>query len=159
MSYSSDQPGLQNQLPFSVDFDNDPEKIGTQLNQLWQRLTSTVNAKTDGLYVLQEKINSNQYFKSSNVQKYRTVYRMVVNFGALPNATAKAKPHNIRWNNQCRLVQAYGAATDPAGLTAYPIPNENINLQISQTSVIVTTTSDLTSYTDSTIVIEYTKEA
>lgn len=159
MSFSSDIPGLQNQLPLSVELPKNPDELRSEINDLYQSIASSVNNKIGGLYVPQEKINSQQYFDSTNPQRFKSVYRMVVAFGALPNTTTKSVAHNISgWNSSFRLTHAYGAATDPTGLQALSIPNDGILLRISQLDVNITTTSNLSSYTDTTIVIEYTKE-
>ncbi len=157
MSYSSDPSGLQNQLPLSVEISDDPKDMRNEINDLYQSIASSVNNKVGGLYVPIEKINSEQYFDSSNVQRLRNVYRMTVDFGALPNATTKSVNHNIQWNSSFRLTAAWGASTDPVAKEAVPIPNEGIFLKINSTSVIITTTSDFSSFTDTTVVIEYTK--
>ena len=158
MSFSSDNPSLQNQLPLSVELSEDPKDLRYDINDLYQSIASAVNNKIGGLYVPQEKINSQQYFDATNVQKFKNVYRMVVDFGALPNSSSKSVAHNIPgWNSAFRLTQAYGASTDPIGLVALPIPNDGILLEINSTNVTVTTTTNRSAYTATTIVIEYTK--
>lgn len=158
MSFSSDNPSLQNQLPLSIEISKDPNDLREEVNDLYQTTASSVNSKIGGLYVPQEKINSEQYFDSANPQKFRNVYRMTVDFGALPNSTSKSIPHNITgWNSEYRLTSAFGAATDPSIPESQPIPNEGIKLLINATNVIITTSSNLSSYTYSTVVIEYTK--
>jgi len=158
MSYSSDNASLQNQLPLSVDLSEDPKELRYDINDLYQSIATAVNNKIGGLYVPQEKINSQQYFNTNNVQSFRNVYRMVVDFGALPNNTSKSVAHTIEgWNIDYRLTNLYGAATDPAALEGLALPNDGILLSINQTNVIVTTTSDRTAFTASTVVIEYTK--
>lgn len=158
MSYSSDQPALQNQLPLSVELSEDPKEFRYDLNDQYQGIASAVNSKIGGLYVPQEKINSEQYFDPLNVQKMKNVYRMVVDFGSLPNTTSKSVAHNISgWNKNYRLTSAWGASTDPVALEALPIPNDGILLSINSTNVTVTTTSNLSSFTATTIVIEFTK--
>ncbi len=158
MSFSSNIPSLQNQLPLSVDLPKDQDELRSELNDIYQAIASSVNNKIGGLYVPQEKINSQQYFDATNVQMFKEVYRMVVDFGALPNNTSKSVAHNIPgWNNKFRLTQAYGAATDPIGLQALPIPNNGILLLVDATNVTVTTTSNRSAFTATTIVIEYTK--
>lgn len=158
MSFSSDIPGLQNQLAISVELPNDLEGLREAVNDLYQDIATTVNSKEGALFVPIEKLTSGQYFIASNPQNNRAVYRMVVDFGALPNTGTKSVAHNIvGWDANFRLVRAYGAATDPIGLSAVPIPNDNIFLEINSTDVIITTTANFSAYTDSTIVIEYTK--
>jgi len=158
MSYSSDPAGLQNQLPLSIDISEDPKDMRNEVNDLYQSIASSVNNKIGGLYVPQEKINSEQYFDRDNVQKFRNVYRMTVDFGALPNSATNTVSHTIKgWNSKYRLTSSWGASTDPVALEAVPIPNEGIFLKINATSVIITTTSNFSSFTDTTIVLEYTK--
>ena len=158
MSYSSDRPSLQNQLPLSVDLSEDPKDIRYDVNDLYQSIASSVNNKTGGLFVPEEKINSEQYFDPLNPQKFRNVYRMTVDFGALPNSTSKSVAHNIAgWTAAYLLTSAYGASTDPVSLNSVPIPNDGILLEINSSSVTVTTSSDRSSFTATTIVVEYTK--
>jgi len=157
MSYSSNIPGLQNQLPISVDFSEDPKDLRFDLSDTYQGIASAVNSKIGGLYVPEEKVNSEQYFDPSNPQKMKNVYRMVVDFGALPNTTSKSVNHNISWNSGTRLTASWGASTDPTAIQSVPVPNEGIFLKINTTSVTITTTSDFSSFTETVIVIEYTK--
>lgn len=160
MSYSSDNPGLQNQLPLSIELSEDPKDMRYEINDLYQSIASSVNNKSGGLYVPQEKINSEQYFKQNNTQSFRNVYRMVVDFGALPNAGSKSVPHNIpNWDLNYRLTSAYGGATNPQTLEAIPIPNDGILLEINSTDVTITTSTDRSGFTSCTVVIEYTKES
>ncbi len=159
MSFSSDKPGLQNQLPRSIEFPEDQTEFRYQLNDTYQRIATTVNTKEGALYVPEEKVTGGQYFDPTDTQKNKIVYRMVVDFGALPNAGTKSVPHNIPgWNDQFRLTREYGAATDPIALRALPLPNSGILLENDSTDVTVTTTTNRSAYTETTIVLEYTKE-
>lgn len=158
MSYSSDQSALQSQLPLSIELPEDGKEMRFRLNDLYQKTTASLNSKEGGLYQPIERTNGQQYFDPLNPQKNRNVYRMTVDFGALPNTTSKSVAHNIvGWNKSFRLTRAYGAATDPEALEALPIPNDGILLTVNATNVTVTTTSNRSAYTDTTIVIEYTK--
>lgn len=158
MSFSSDNTSLQNQIPLSVDLPHDPKDMRTEINDLYQGIASSLNNKIGGLYVPQEKTNSELYFTSGNTQKFRNVYRMVIDFGALPNSTSKSVAHNIPgWNENFRLTAAWGGATDPVALEALPLPNDGILVQINSTDVIITTTSNRSAFTETTVVIEYTK--
>ena len=158
MSYSSDQPALESQLPISIELPEEPDNFRNRVNDLYQKIAATVNTKEGGLYVPLEKTTGQQYFDPLNPQKNKNVYRMVVDFGALPNAGAKTVSHGIQgWDENFRLTRAYGAATDPVNLEALPIPNDGILLEINSTSVIVTTTTDRSAFTATTVVIEYIK--
>ncbi len=158
MSFSSNIPGLQNQLDISIELPADLDGLRDSLNDIYQAIASTVNTKEGALYVPIEKLTSGQYFIAGNPQKNRAVYRMVVDFGALPNTGTKNVPHGIvGWDADYRLVRAYGAATDPILLNALPIPNDGIFLKNNATDVTVTTTANFSAYTESTIVLEFTK--
>jgi len=158
MGYSNDQSGLESQLAYSIEFPKDPDEFREKVYDVYQKIVNAVNAKSGGLYIPVEKATSERYFEKNNTQQFRNIYRMTIIFGALPNATSKSVPHNIiGWNNQYRLVHAYGAANDPADLEAIPIPNQNILLTMNSTNVTVTTTTNLSNYTLSTIVLEYSK--
>src|SRR3990167_6412203 len=146
MSFSSDKPGLQSQLPLSVELPEEPKEFRYKVNDLYQKLASSLNTKEGGLYLPEEKGTGQQYFDSDNPQKNKNVYRMVVDFGELPNTGTKSEFHDIDWNDQTRLTRAYGAATNPNDLTAIPIPNDGIYLEINSTSVTVTTTTDRSLY-------------
>lgn len=160
MVYSSDPSAVQSQLPLSIELPEDPKELRFRLNDLYQKTTASLNSKEGGLYQPLERTNGQQYFSSGNPQRNRTVYRMTVDFGALPNTASKSVAHNISgWDSSFRLTRSYGAATDPTGLNALPIPNNGILLTINSTDVTVTTTSNRSAYTATTIVIEYTKES
>lgn len=159
MSFSSDQSALQSQLPLSVELPEDLREMRFRLNDLYQKTTSSLNSKEGGLYQPIERTNGQQYFDPLNPQRNRNVYRMTVDFGALPNTTSKSVAHNIvGWDSNFRLTRAYGASTDPIALRALPLPNNGILLENDSTNVTVTTTSNRSSFTDTTIVLEYTKE-
>lgn len=158
MSFSSDIPGLQNQLTVSVELPADPKELRFAINDLYQDIASTVNTKVGGLYVPIEKLTSAQYFTAGNPQLNRAVYRMTVDFGALPNTGAKSVPHGIiGWDSNFRLVDCYGAANDPVAIQGIPLSNDGISILVDATNVTVTTTADFNAFTECTIVIEFTK--
>ena len=136
MSFSSDKPALEDQIPISLEFPEEDKAFKQKLYDTHQRVASSVNGKIGGLYVPTEKTTSAQYFDPTNPQKNKNVYRMVVDFGALPNSSSKSVPHNISgWNDRYRLRQSYGASTSPSTLEAVPIPNEGIFLKINSSNV------------------------
>jgi hypothetical protein len=164
MAYSSD-PALQsNQLPISYTYPayNSPE-FEDGLNNTYKRIADAVNTKEGALYILNEEATFQLYFTAGNPQVTRPVYRVVVDFGALPNAGVKTVAHNIAFTNQFTSTRIYGSATDPAGLFYLPLPyasptlNKNIELSLDGTNVIITTGINLTAFTRTTIVIEFLK--
>ncbi len=163
MGISSNPAGIQNQLPLSENWPDEPSELSERLYDVYQNIANAVNSKIGGLYVPQEKITSGQYFDSTNVQVLKNVYRMVVDFGALPAAVPKSVAHGITVTSSFRLTNMYAAATDPINLIAIPIPfasptlNLNISLSMDSTFVTITVGSDYSTYTACTVVIEYTK--
>ncbi len=145
------------------------KELLVRLYQNVNNIALVLNTKTSGYYVQQEFVTGNIYFQptasitnNANPQ-LRQTYRMVVDFGALPNATTKSVAHNIPdVDSNFTFVAIYGAATDPVALSYLPIPyasatNDNIELEVDATSVSITTTSNRSSYTRCYVVLEYLK--
>lgn len=103
---------------------------------------------------------------SSNVEAtYRQIFRKLVNFGALPNNTSKSVPHGVNITNDTRFKAIYGTANDPANNAYKPIPHasptasDNIALDVDNTNVTITTGTNLASFSDVYIVLEYVKQS
>jgi hypothetical protein len=151
--------------------------IDPQLKELLVRLYQNINVislslntRDAGYYALQEFINGQIYFPNPNLNSstpqspnWRQVFRKVVNFGALPNATSKSVSHNIVVTPGYSLTRLYAAATNDTQTSFIPIPfaspvlNENIRLEMTDTDMIITTGIDMTAYTKCYIVAEYIK--
>ena len=50
MSFSSDNSGVGNQLPQSIEIPQDYKDFRKQFNDLYQRITASLNSKEGGLY-------------------------------------------------------------------------------------------------------------
>ena len=162
MSYSSDLPQITNQLDTTVDFDGEEKIFKDTLTNAYRKVATTVNSKTGGLYQPREISNSEQFFSPGNPQKLRNVYRMTVDFGALPNNTTKSVPHGINFTSEFTLTQTYGASTDTQGLLYIPIPyasasGSNIELLITASEVTIITNSNRSNFDITYVVIEYCK--
>ena len=126
------------------------------------------NIKDSGYYLPAEFVNGQLYFPNPDPAVtnpgaknavYRQVFRMVVDFGALPNAALKSVAHNIPdISTAFTFTRMYGAATDPIALSYLAIPNVGITLTADVTNVNVTTVANLTAYTRCYIVLEYLKD-
>ena len=158
----------------SLEIDNPGLKeFLVQLYQTVNLLSVTVNQKDTGYYTLDEFVNSQYFFPNTiapgnyedSATDFRTVYRTVVNFGALPNAGTKAVPHNIQGigaNTTFSFTRIYATATDPAAPSFIPIPfastiavANNIALFVDQTNVNITTGLNRSNYTICYVVLEY----
>lgn len=155
-----------------------PQNIDPVLKELFIRMYQNLNLMANVLNVADigfynnqyEFVNGQQYFANpamnSSTQTnpiQRPVFRTVVNFGALPNAGAKAVPHNIPFNFAFSATRIYGAASDTTGLTYIPLPfasptlNQNIQLDLDAVNVNITTGINRTNYNLCYIVIEILK--
>lgn len=157
---SSDNPMVINQLPISVDFEE--TDFLDNLTSTYKKIANTVNAKTGGLYQPQEISNSEQFFTTNDPQKQRNVYRMTVDFGALPNTASKSVSHGINFTSEFTLTKAYASSSDTDNLEYIPIPyasatGADIELSINASTVTITTNSDRTNFNITYVVIEYCK--
>ena len=150
------------------------EEISPEFKELLVRMyqnlglmATVLNTKDTGIYQLTEFVNGQRFFSnpaynsSTAVQPTpRQDYRMVINFGALPNSTTKSVAHNIAVNAGTTFTRIYGAATDPDTL-GIPIPNVDatnpVAINVDPTYVNITTVTDMTAFTSVIVVIEYLK--
>lgn len=139
------------------------------LVRLYQNINSielALNLKDSGYYQNYEFLNGQQFFSDSTNTDItgRQVFRTVVVFGALPNATLKTVPHGIGFTNGCSITRVYGTATDNVAMNYIPLPyasptlNKNIELSIDRTNVTITTGIDMTAYTITYVIVEYVKQ-
>lgn len=128
-------------------------------------LNKTVNGKDTGIYSFTEFINSQGYYISSNSSQPISVFRKLINFGALPDTGNKPVAHNIpiNANQDFTFTRIYGVATDPVNFVylplpyASPTPANNIELQVTDTNISITTGSNRTAFTRCYVVVEYLK--
>lgn len=142
------------------------------LVRLYQNINTialVLNLKDTGYYINQEIINGQQFFSDANTTGssvtpgYRQVFRMAVDFGALPNATSKSVAHMIDTYPGYVFTRIYGAASKSDGTSFIPIPfssptlNENIKIEVTGDNVTITTGIDRTAYTTCYVILEYLK--
>lgn len=90
----------------------------------------------------------------------RTIYRKVIDCGALPNATTKNTAHNI--SDLDRFVKVYGISIDISSNTTLPLPYFNtgtgyVKLFATNTNAVVQTGGNLTQYDSTHVTLEYVK--
>jgi len=157
------------------DLDIDPnfKELLVRLYQNINLISIVLNTKDTGIYTnLEEFVNGQQYFPNPALDSttpqsptMRQVFRTVINFGALPNATSKSVAHNIIIGTTFSLTRFYASATNTALTSFIPIPyssvssiNNNIELSMDATDVTITTGVDQTDYTTCYVIIEYIKQ-
>lgn len=131
-----------------------------------RKISNGLNDREIGWYLLQQLLTGKSLYASATTStvaaQYRSIFRMTVNFGALPNTSTKSVPHGIIVDTNFTLVQMWAAATKPtAAYAALPIPyasataNKNIEMNMDATNINITTSMDYSPYTLTTVVIEY----
>lgn len=146
---------------------NSPE-FKELLVRLYQNINSmciALNLKDSAYYIPTEFLNGQTFFPnpSDPQQQPRQAFRTVVNTGTLPNNGTTSTAHNIDFAATYSFTRIYGAATDQIGLTAIPIPyvtssgTGGIELDVTATDVVLTTTGNYSAYTVSYVVLEYLK--
>lgn len=134
-------------------------------------IATVLNTKDTGYYAQSEFVNGQIYFPDPSLDStsqlnpvFRQVFRMVINFGALPNATTKSVPHDIPMTDAVTFTRIYGASSDTTGNSYIPLPyvdvpaGDHIGLNVDAINVNVSTTIDRTNYTITYIVLEYLKQ-
>lgn len=90
----------------------------------------------------------------------RTIYRKVVNTGALPNNTTANVAHGITFGAGTRIISLLGYAHGGA-LTGLPLPyshpsaNVSVTISWNTTNISIGTNTDYTTYTSSYVILEY----
>lgn len=144
------------------------------LIRLYQNLnlmSEVLNIKDSGYYYETEFVNGQQFFPNpilnsgtSTGPTPRQVFRMTIDFGALPNAGTAVVAHGIPVNSATTVTRIYGAASDTTNLKYIPIPyssasNDNIELYADSTNVyIITNSASWITYTTTYVIIEYLKQ-
>lgn len=133
-------------------------------------IISTINYKESAFYPLEEVVtnvllfNTQAQLLDGRQDLSRNGFRIIVNFGSLPNAATKSVAHNVAGiGSTYSFIKIDGAATDPTSMTFIKLPfssptlNENIKVTVDATNVNITTAIDYTAYTTSYIILEYIK--
>lgn len=91
----------------------------------------------------------------------KPIYRQVISFGALPNATQKRINHNI--SNIDNIVKIDGLTSDGTAFTSIPLVYKgsdsayNVEMVVTRTEIICGASEDRSRYTSTYVIIEYTK--
>ena len=164
---SSFTGNANNLLPQTYIIPDDPEEKDLKIRQYFNDIATATNTKDSGIYDAIETITGQSFLPLFSTQTganatYRTVFRKVIDFGALPNTTTKSVAHGITIGSTFSATKVYGAATDPSTSFiplpyASPTAANNIELNLDGTNVNVTTGSDRTGYTRCFVIVEYIK--
>lgn len=152
---------------------NSPEfkELLVKLTQYTNSIQIALNLKDSAYYVQTEFMSSQNFFPNTALSSttpqapvFRSAFRKVINFGALPNAGTKSVPHGILITDTYSFTRIYGAATDQTAMGGIPLPYastvalDNIELWVDAVNVNVRTTADYSNYTVTYIILEYIKQ-
>lgn len=145
------------------------QELLVRMYQNLNKLSLTTNVKDSAYYVQQEFVNGQSFFAPLNTSSataqapaMRQVFRLVVNFGALPNTATKTVAHGLTPTASWTFTRIYATATNPS--TEYiPIPyastiaGDNVELWIDPVNVNIRTAADYSAYTTTYVIVEYLK--
>ena len=129
-------------------------------------IIEALNKKDTGYY-LTTTFNTGQVFFNANndFNQLRSIYRIVVPFGSLPNNMAKPVAHNIpNLGTTYSFTRIDAVATKPNASSihipgwdprSFPGTYNPINIEVTPTQVIITTTSDMSAWTTTWVTLEY----
>lgn len=163
MSISSQQ--FEAYLPVYDAIPEDWQEARQFIVEQLKKISNAVNVREIGWYIDEEILSGGSLYSLTNNQDFRSIFRKAIDFGTLPNSSAKSVAHLIPVDATFKLVRIWLSATDPIGLTGFSCEyyakdlSAAINLNYTSTDVVVTTTQDYTNFTDCTVFIEYTFES
>ncbi len=159
-----DSTNFDSFVPVYSESPEKPEDLRSFTTEQLRIHAAGINFREIGWMLNQQIITGKSFIPSTgsaSEQNYRTVFRKVIPFGALPNSTTKSIAHGINVDANFTLVDSWASATDPVGLTAITFaydPTSSVYLNMGATNVNITTTADYSNYTRSFVVIEYLLE-
>ena len=157
---------------FTGNLNNDDIKeLLIRLYQNMGIISNTINLKTSGLYPTVEFVTGDTFFPNpalnsttAQTPEDRSVFRVVIDFGALPNTATKSVAHNIDTIlNTFSFTKIYATASDQVALSYIPIPYassvliNNIEIYVDATNVNIKTAANYSMYTKCYVVVEYIK--
>lgn len=161
----------ENEVFYLPEYDVIPDQWSEAKGFLVEALTfmaDSINAKEIGWYYDTITDTGKKFIPVTNEatsNQWRTVFRKVIDTGALPDTTTTNTAHGITIDDDFSLIDLYGGATKPASAYAsVPLPfasgtlADNISVDVDATNINITTSKDYSAYTRSYVVIEYMQE-
>jgi len=157
----SPENSLQSFLPTTLiipDLENEDE-FNYVMSDYLKKSSAAVNEKDIGQYLQTEVLCGQKFFNDEDTKNTHSVYRKVIDFGALPASSAKTVPHGIDIQESTRFTRIYGTANSPSSFIPLPYADStaanSISLEITELNVEITTAIDYSAYTETYVVVEY----
>lgn len=128
MTFSSNIPLDTNQLPISLDVNQEDKEFGNILLLYLRRMANATNTKESGLFLLQENASFEQWFQTGNPQQNRNGYRITIDLVALNGGNIPVGTTNLVLSGSTQPksitgylypVQGFGGAKDTTGLSYF----------------------------------------
>jgi hypothetical protein len=158
---------------YALKIDDNLKEVLVRLYQINNNFANSINTRDAGYYVLQEFVNGQIYFQNpaqTPAAGYiplspltRQVFRLVVNFGALPNTGSKSVAHGLVVTPNFTFTRIYACASDTTDELYIPIPyisadtTKIVELSVNSTNVVITTNYNASAYTITYVILEYLK--
>ena len=153
-------------IPTSIILSDDWSEAQLVLTDYLKKSAEAINAREIAQYQdanvsggnnISETVTGQAWYTVGDANKFRYGSRTVVIMGALANAGATTVAHGISVTSSTVFTHIWGVANNP-GTLSYPLPNSGaseVSVEVNGTNVIVTTTTDLTAFTDCFVVLEW----
>jgi len=120
-------------------------------------LIDITNIKKNGILFNGETSSCEQWYLNTPGSEPKPVFTIVVDCGALPNTGTIVIPHNIPIITGWKIISFDGTATDPTLLHTISMKSNTINIIITSINICITTTANLSAFTESHLIIKYIK--
>lgn len=172
LPYPSNQFGVYVPTTFDLDVQSiyetevDSPEFKELLVRLYQNLNKmalSLNVKETGQYPLSLFVPGQQWFSNPSLNSstpqtpaLRQPYRLVINLGQnLPNSGSVSVNHGITITSATTFTRIYATSSDTTNKAYIPIPSVNATISVNSTQVTITTTSNLSTYNVTYIVLEF----
>lgn len=146
----------QNLLADKVAYSQNDKELLRNVYRKINELVYIINTKDTGIYNNEEIFTAQQWYLEKNVGEQQIIFRKVFENIALPNAGTTSVAHGLNLDANWDFIKIYGTAKDPA-TPAWISLATLTTIDIDTTNINITSTIDLSAYTNGRIVIEYTK--
>lgn len=158
---SSSEGSIGFYLEENFTYTRDKETLGNQMNEVYQKIARASNAKEIGIYE-ETEVLTGQRFPGDTPQEKRSIYRKVIDTGALPNAATSTVAHSLTdVTSDWTFTRIYGTAKDSTAVRSIPLPNGSTTYPVcvwaDATNVYIESSVDLSAFDSSQIVIEFSK--